>query len=261
MKNRIIAALILLTTMISSSSLRSANVPLSARDPFKANNFHDVVQVLSMVKKLLDHSGGRLQTDEIGVFFSAFNSRSILLRASLGTEEIQLVSFDKSDNGQATDNFEKWSIDIREELVKCYVNAGTWISANKYFDTSGMECDVPPPINVYVISGLGIGVIEQAIHKTLLSKFLNATSILMSEPMRDSGGDLKKNNEIAHDTIHELRRAFTPEAKSAIEIKPFMRLELPTVTPLTGMTQESFERRLKSGRIDTEGGELQDPFK
>jgi hypothetical protein len=234
-------SLVLFTIPVCAEPPEGVNIPLTARDPFKVKNFHDVVDDLSKIKAFIDKTGVRLQESEIAVFFSAANSDSVLIKVGLNNEKLCVVRSSNLDS--VKEDFRIWSTTIRKNDAKTYVEAGQWIALNKIFDRQEAQCNCAPNIQIYIISHQGIGIIEHSIKNSVIDKFLNATSVLMSEKLNTHKDH--KSQLLISESIDALRKIFNSSNKEKILLKPFKFLKLGSETSEVGETQETYEIKIR----------------
>lgn len=237
--------LFFLTCLTMTLSTKAAdpigiNIPLTARDPFKVKNFSDVTDDLSKIRSLLDLTGGRIQHNEVAVYFSAFNSSSILLRGNNGSDKINLI---KVREFPPVSESETWSIVIDKSKLDVYFNAGKWISDNKIFEKKGIDCACAPNIQIYVISNESISLIEHAVADSAIGAFVDITSMLMSRKFRNQ--DSKKSELLITKPMETLGDKFNQLNINNLVLKPYKFFEYGTETSEVGETQKSFELKIK----------------
>ncbi len=237
-----LSSMVFFTMAVSTNAANplGVNIPLTARDPFKVKNFSDVTDDLSKVKSLLDLTGGRIQHNEVVVFFSAFNGSSILLRVNAESDKINII---KAPKFFPVSESESWSVVIKKPNLEAYFKAAKWIADNKIFEKKDIECACAPNIQIYVISSDGISLIEHAVADSNIGVFVDTTSMLMSQKFKNQ--ETEKSELSIIKPMKLLGNKFNQENIDGLVLRPYKFFEYGTETSEVGETQKTFEFKIQ----------------
>lgn len=246
----------ILTALIFNSGslfLEATPVPLTARSPFVVKNFHDVAEVVEVMRDGLDLTGGRLKDGEACVLFAPFRGEGCLVRLDINEIggsmiRVQGVMFPASNgevSGIKNGEFSKKEAVISGDSLAGLMKITNFLASNTWYDDVEMESGVAPNLQIYILTTKAFGLIEHVPKNSLIDDSVKAIALLM-KGLADNG----RNPELNRHLSEQVAKAITWQNENdvaALKGMPYREMKSANETSIVGLSEEDMLKMIANG--------------